>query len=289
VTPTPQRPQLACAVLALRDPPELVDAVRSVITQRPPIEVVVVNSGGGDPDARLAAAGLEVPVINRAEPLYPGDARNLGIDATNAPFVAFLAADCVAEPGWAANRLRRHESGAEAVAGAITNAYPGSASASASYVLLHHRRMPWALEEERLAFSLSYARSLFARFGRFREDLRQDEDTEFNSRFAELCPVAWADDVRARHRYPRHPLALVRDQYARGRRRAAADGRGEAWCPSVSPRHAVASARAAVLHVHRMAGREPRQVLVRSGPMLAPALLAYVAGLARGTANGSFR
>ena len=32
-------------------------------------------------------------------------ARNAGVVATSAPFVAFLAADCVAQPGWAAARL----------------------------------------------------------------------------------------------------------------------------------------------------------------------------------------
>ena len=95
---------LACAVLSFRDELRLVDAVRSVLDQSTQVEVVVVNSGGGDPEPRLRAAGSS-QVINVRRPLYPGAVRNLGIDHTTAPFMAFLAADCLAEPGWVAGRL----------------------------------------------------------------------------------------------------------------------------------------------------------------------------------------
>ena len=71
-----------------------VDAVRSLLTQDPPVEILVVNSGGGGMAARLAAHGLDVPVIEREERLFVGGARNIGIEATRAPYVAFLASDC---------------------------------------------------------------------------------------------------------------------------------------------------------------------------------------------------
>ncbi|HYH47235.1 MAG TPA: glycosyltransferase family A protein, partial [Thermoanaerobaculia bacterium] len=99
-SPLSSAPDLACVVLALGNPPELAAAVRSLLDQGEPMEVVVVNSAGGGAAATLAAAGLAVPVIERPERLLPGAARNLGIAATRAPFVAFLAADCWAEPGW---------------------------------------------------------------------------------------------------------------------------------------------------------------------------------------------
>ena len=132
-------PELACAVLSLGDERGLIDAVRSLLDQSAPVEVVVVNSGGGDPAARLAAAQLDVRAVSVDGRLYPGAVRNIGIELTQAPFVAFLAADCIATPGWAVGRLREHRAGAVAVASSPGNAYPESKSASASMLLLHNR------------------------------------------------------------------------------------------------------------------------------------------------------
>ncbi|TIP33062.1 MAG: glycosyltransferase, partial [Mesorhizobium sp.] len=87
-------PELAVVVIGFRAPTDLVAAVRSVLGQNIPLEVVVVNSGGGNAQALLANAGLDVPVIECEERLFAGAARNRGIAATKAPFIAFLADDC---------------------------------------------------------------------------------------------------------------------------------------------------------------------------------------------------
>jgi glycosyltransferase involved in cell wall biosynthesis len=209
--------ELACVVLSLRTEPGLVGAVRSVLASAPRPEVVVVDSGGGDVERALASAGLEVPSISRPEPLYPGAVRNLGVAATSARYVAFLAADCIAEPGWVEGRLRRHRAGAAAVASAVTNAYPGSGVARASSMLLFHTRRPCAPPGERQLYGASYDRALFDRFGPFREDVRKGEDTDFHSRLEGEVSIEWAPEVRTAHRHPTRLLDLLRDQWARGR------------------------------------------------------------------------
>jgi hypothetical protein len=78
-------PFLAVVVIALGAPVETVDAVRSLLKQKPLVEIVVVNSGGGGMAALLARHGIDVPVIEREEKLYAGAARNIGIRATPAP------------------------------------------------------------------------------------------------------------------------------------------------------------------------------------------------------------
>src|SRR5947209_15338845 len=108
--------ELACVVLSFRDQRSLPDAVRSLVAQAPGAELVVVNSGGGDPRGSLKRAGIDAPVISRRERLFVGAARNVGIEATSAPFVSFLAADCVAGDGWVDARLQAHHAGAPAVA-----------------------------------------------------------------------------------------------------------------------------------------------------------------------------
>lgn len=226
----PVTPELACAVLSYRDEPFLIDAVHSIVDQDVPVEIVVVNSGGGDPAGRLADAGLDVPVYTFPERLYPGAVRNVGIDATSARFVAFLAADCVAGPGWAAARLREHGGGAPAVASPPANAYPESTTAWASFLLLHNRRLAVNHPSQRLHYSLSYDRALFQRFGRFREDLRAGEDTELNARLEAEVPVVLAADAHTAHRYPTRARAMLRDAFRRGRLQArmqgAIEGRG---------------------------------------------------------------
>jgi hypothetical protein len=125
-------------------------------------------------------------------------------------------------PGWIAGRLREHGAGASAVAGALVSAFPTNPSARAFELLLHYRMGPGARTDQRLFYGLSYDREIFDRFGGFRDDLLAGEDTEFNSRFATVLPVAFAPDVRTAHRNPTDVGELLGDAFRRGRRRARA-------------------------------------------------------------------
>ena len=166
------RPDLACVVIAVGNPPTLMAAVRSLAAQSEPVEIVVVNSGGGAAAASVAREGLAAVVIDLDERVLPGAARNRGIAATAARHVAFLAADCVAEEGWAAARLRAHRAGAVAVASAVTNPFTTNVPAWTSYIALFHRRMPGVAAPHALLYGVSYTRELFDRHGLFREDMR---------------------------------------------------------------------------------------------------------------------
>ncbi len=214
------RPELAAVVLSYRNQPGLTAAVHSLLTQNERVEIVVVNSGGGTPEATLRQASIDVPVITRVERLFVGAARNIGIDNTRAPYIAFLAGDCLAQPGWARGRLREHRAGAQAVSAAMINPHKDSRAAWAAHIIDAARRMPGTPPEHHIDYGVSYDRSLLARFGRFREDLRVKEDTEFNGRVACAVPIRWAPDVCAAHHYPLTAHALLRDQFDRGRRDA---------------------------------------------------------------------
>jgi GT2 family glycosyltransferase len=270
---------LVCAVLSLRAQPGLVAATRSLVEQEPRPEVVVVNSGGGDPGADLARAGLDVPVVDVEERLYAGGARNRAIEATSARYVAFLAGDSEAEPGWVAGRLRAHSEGAEAVACALTCPPGSSRSATAAHLLLNWRRMPGAEPPDRLLFGLSYDRRLFDRFGLFREDLRVGEDSEFNRRIRESVTTAWAPDVRTRHPHPERARDFLADQRRRGRRRAAARkriyGKDPVWKLLFDAGHNPALA---LRQARRTPDPDERRDLMRAWPMLVPGSLAYLVG-----------
>jgi glycosyltransferase involved in cell wall biosynthesis len=273
-------PELACAVLSYRDEPGLVAAVQSVVDQGEPVEIVVVNSGGGDPEGRLRAAGIKVPVLSFDYRLFPGAARNVGIDNTGAPYVSFLAADCVAEPGWVAGRLREHRRGAFAVAATLTNAEPAHLAAWASYLVLHNRVAVADRSQTRLLYGLSYDRRLFARYGRFLEHLRAGEDTEFNARFRDAHPIAKAADVRTAHRYPTTAGGLLRDAFRRGRLQATMRGQ---IASRPRPRSFLVAANALlnVPYAFRFAWRAPAEVrprLLCACALVAPAGIAYALG-----------
>jgi glycosyltransferase involved in cell wall biosynthesis len=271
-------PELGCAVLSLAGDPRLVGAVRSLQAQAEPVEVVVVNSGGGEPAAKLRAAGIDVPVIDQPDRLFPGGARNLAIAATSAPYLAYLAADCRAEPGWIAGRLRAHRAGAAAVAGVMSNPFPESRIASASHLLLYPRRLAHTEPTRRLFYGLSYDRRLFDRYGRFREDMRSGEDTDFNRRFLEHAAVAWAPDVRTAHVYPTRLRDFLPDQYRRGRLQAIAFERvGEPKAARLA-RRAVGDVPLCVEMAWRTADPQERRSLLRTWPLLVPGALMFAAG-----------
>lgn len=270
---------LACAVLSYQDEPYLVDAVSSLLKQDVPVEIVVINSGGGDPAARLTAAGIDVTVHNVPHRLFAGGVRNLAIDRTRARYLAFLAADCLAAPGWARARLREHSAGAAAVASAMTNAYPESASAWASLMILHGRRMAVTRPSQRLHYSLSYDRELFGRFGRFREDLPAGEDSEFNARFRKHAQTVFAVDAVTAHRYPTEPRSMLGDALRRGRLQARMQGAIEGRGPRrlrVAVRGPLGVIRA--VDITSRTPRHERAPLLRALPLAVAASVSYTVG-----------
>jgi glycosyltransferase involved in cell wall biosynthesis len=270
---------LACAVLSYRDEPHVVDAVRSLLAQDVAVEIVIVNSGGGDPARRLLDAGIQLPVHSVAHRLYPGAVRNVGVRLTRAPYIAFLAADCLATPGWADARLRIHRSGAMAVASPLTNADPASSTAWASLLLQHNRRLAITRPAHRLLYSLSYDRALFAEFGWFREDLRAGEDTEFNARIAARSRPVLAPDAITAHRYPTHVRVMLRDAYRRGglqaRMQGAIAGSGvqRIRVAAAGPRNVARS-----LVVSLRSEPPQRGMMLRAMPLVALGAVAFTAG-----------
>jgi len=212
-------PEIAVVVISFGPRATLVDAVRSVLAQDVPQEVVVVHSGPGDPRPALAAAGFDVAVIRSETPLLVGGARNAGIAHTSAPIVAFLADDCTAGAGWSRERIAAHQAGADAVASCLVSHRPTHTTSLAVHMSLFMRRMPGMPEEEALRYGVSYRRSLLERYGGFREDMRIGEDTEFNSRLHAASPILWTPAVVTAHHGHERLLPALVDQYQRGRRR----------------------------------------------------------------------
>ena len=215
--------ELAVIILSYRNEDTILAAVDSVLAQDPPVELIVSHSGGGATPEIVERERPEVRVVATEHRRLPGGARNAGIRATSAPYVAFLAGDCRADPGWAAERLRHHRGGAAAVGSSIAPTERSLASI-ASHLLRHSWRMAHLSDPRRVGKTgawpsgVSYPRTAFELFGLFDEDMLCDEDSEFNHRLWRAgLSFSWAPEVLTRHAYPTTFGELLSDSYRRGR------------------------------------------------------------------------
>jgi GT2 family glycosyltransferase len=168
-----------------------------------PFEVIVVDSGDDGTDAYVRAEYPEVRLERSEERLGVGAARNRGIGAARAPYVAFLADDCRVTPDWLERRVARHREGYDAVGGAVTNGTPFRAIGSAGYYLEYTGVMPSAriLAKQEIPHGLSYSRALLERLGGFREDVVAGEDTLLNRRIvADGVPIVTDPAIQIAHR-----------------------------------------------------------------------------------------
>ena len=97
--------------------PELLASL--LLQTSPPDELVVVDAGSRDRTAQLVselAAPFSVNII-RAGRLYPGEARNLGVEAAREDWIAFTDGGIRLEGSWLAQLMARAEDGVDVVFG----------------------------------------------------------------------------------------------------------------------------------------------------------------------------
>lgn len=100
-------------------------------------------TSGGDSSASIIKERFpDVRVYGSPERLMPGGARNVGVGMSNAEIIGFLAADCIALPGWIEGRIQAHRSGNPAVASAIVAPENSNLASKAALYLLFPSRFP---------------------------------------------------------------------------------------------------------------------------------------------------
>ena len=98
----PLSPRVSVIIPHLNEPGDLRRCLRSLAAQRIdgiPFEIIVVDNGSTELPAAVCAAVPGVRLESESVP-GPGPARNRGASVAQARLLAFIDADCVADPGW---------------------------------------------------------------------------------------------------------------------------------------------------------------------------------------------
>jgi glycosyltransferase involved in cell wall biosynthesis len=271
---------LCVVVLSYRNEDTICVAIDSLLEQGEQLEIVVSHSGGGPTEAILEDYRAAIRMVVSPAQRLPGAARNAGVAASRAPYVAFLAGDCRALPGWAAGRLERHRAGARAVASALVP-LERCPPAWASFLLQHNTRMAHLRLAPHFRFGVSYARDVLEQYGPFLETLRHGEDAALNAKLLLAgVEIEWAPAVVTAHSHPESVRQLLADQYRRGRIFASLSG-SAVW-QALNVGHVLLNAPAAVWRASRPGSPLRGAQLARVTPLLAAGALATAAGAVRG-------
>ena len=211
--------QIAVVVIAMGGDLGLAKVVAALREQSIVAEIVVVNSNGGSARQTLAQHLDFIRVIDVEERLFAGAARNIGIDATTAEFVAFISSDCIPTAGCLEDRLNAHLDGYNAVPSTVLPQHDVSHAGMAIWLWLYSARLEPTSLTAQGAYSLSYSRRLFQQYGYFPSGARIGEDTLLNDRFRTKVEVALGLDISLLHSFETDPTGVAKDIQARTRRR----------------------------------------------------------------------
>lgn len=183
-------------------------------------EVLVINSGGLPYRFQPNRLNMTVRIFDYEERLWPGAARNAGLQDARGNIIAFMPADACATRSWLAERIVAHEGGADLVGGSILNGRPDNLVARAEYLLEYSALLPdiRVLREQTIPHALSFGSHVFDLLGAYPEQTTTGEDTIFNIRCLDAgFKVAFAPKAGLAHFGSRSLNEMWRHALAHGR------------------------------------------------------------------------
>ncbi len=189
-------------------------------------ETVVVDSAS-DPRVALVARGFpRVRVVRGDQDLLAGPARNVGVRRSYGEYIAFIDADCQADPGWLASAVSGLDHGVEMVGGPVLDARPWHPVAVTDNLLQFADFLPGRRDGPARYFpgcNTAVRRAAFLAVGGFSEgELIAGEDTSFCDQVLDRWPrgIRFVQGMRVRHDGRARLVEFLRHQasfgYVRG-------------------------------------------------------------------------
>ncbi len=202
---TPQHPpHISIIIPSLNS--ALIDQVVTAIQAQDGIELVDEIVVVGKDEANLLPDAPGVCLLDTGEPVPPGTARNLGINATESQLLIFLDSDCLPQPGWLRAHVAAHKAGHPVVGGGVLP--DGENYWALSYNLtMFHAYLNTAVSGPRPllpTLNLSVERQVIAAVGLLDESLPRSQDLDWTTRMnaAGFQPYFWPQ-AAIQHRHNR--------------------------------------------------------------------------------------
>lgn len=216
----PAEPSISVVVMSTNSDPLTHSAVESLFNSTIFPEIIVVNTGQGTLAPVLQCFQDRIILAETSTRKNPGGTRNIGIAYASAPTIAFLAADCTVPSDWIALRLHAHKN-FRAVSSCLRPS-PGkngtiTRASWASYIAIHHHRIPEVSPDKARPFGVSYSREALFQVGLFDESVRIGEDSLLNEKLRKITAFQTNREIITFHKYPDNFIDALRDQFKRGR------------------------------------------------------------------------
>ncbi len=179
-------PDVAVVIAAFKPGPLLDHCLTALLQQEgiAAFEIIVVDSSADGTAERVQRDFPTVTVVPLAQQTHQSIARNIGIQHTQAAYIAITDQDCVVPADWLKRLLAHHQAGDyAAVGGAIANGTPRSMVGTATYLIEFNEFFP--LGQPRLVgmiphCNICFRREVFDVVGPFRPLPPGAEDLVFN-------------------------------------------------------------------------------------------------------------
>jgi glycosyltransferase involved in cell wall biosynthesis len=178
-------PEISVIIPFHGDKKELINCMNGLQNQdsTTTFETILVESGKESVAKEIMNLLNNIVLISCKSVMYPGKARNLGIEASKSDFLAFIDADCVPSKYWIKEIHKSLKEGNEIVIGPITNVYPFHPIASVDNLLQfpdfqRHRKSKNITHFP--ACNLGITKELALNSNKFPEEVVTGEDVKFS-------------------------------------------------------------------------------------------------------------